>query len=133
MALKLSTSLRNALMDAITTAVGNGGKLDIYDGSRPASPQVAVGAQVKLAEFVCGTPFAPASSAGVLSPTIPAQVNALATSTATWFRQYKSDGTTAVIDGDVGTAGADLNLNTASIVSGGPVVINSWTITAPNA
>jgi hypothetical protein len=44
-----------------------------------------------------------------------------------------TSGNTAVIDGNVGTSGSDLNLNTTSIVTGGPVAISSFTITAGNA
>ena len=58
--------------------------------------------------------------------------SANATGTATWFRVVTSGGT-FVIDGNVGTSGSDLNLNTTSIVIGGPVQITSFTITAPNA
>jgi hypothetical protein len=56
-----------------------------------------------------------------------------ATGTAAFFRIFQSDGTTAVIDGDVGTTGSDLNLNTTSIVAGGPIQITSMTLTAPGA
>ena len=37
MALGFSTALRNARLDAITTTVGNAGKLAIYDGTKPAT------------------------------------------------------------------------------------------------
>jgi hypothetical protein len=60
-----------------------------------------------------------------------------ATGTAAFFRIFSTnDGSTplnAVIDGDCGTSGSDLNLNTLSIVSGGPIQITSFTITAPGA
>jgi hypothetical protein len=69
----------------------------------------------------------------VQSPTLPSNVNALATGTAGYWRVYKSDGTTCVIQGSVGTSGADLNLNTLSLVTGGPVQVNSWTFTEGGA
>ena len=37
MALAYSTTVRNAMLDAITTAVGASGLVRIYDGTRPAS------------------------------------------------------------------------------------------------
>ena len=55
-----------------------------------------------------------------------------ATATATWARIEDSDGTN-VFDGDVSTAGAMINLNTAAIVAGGPVRITSFTITMPDS
>lgn len=123
--------LRNAQLDAITAFVGAAGKLAVYSGTRPATGG-AVGGAVKLAEFTTGSPFAPAASGGVLHPNIPAAVKGLAAGTATWFRESKSDGTQAV-DGSVGTSGADLILNTTSVVVDADVTIADWTITRGNA
>ena len=47
---------------------------------------------------------------------------------AAWFRLATSAGVT-ICDGDVGTSGATLNLNTTSIVTGGPISITSFTFT----
>jgi hypothetical protein len=55
-----------------------------------------------------------------------------ATGTATWFRWLKSDGTTIVMDGNVGTSGSDLNLNTTSIVAAAVVSVTSFVITEGN-
>lgn len=122
-------TLRNAQLDAITTFVGAGGKLRIYSGTRPATGGTAT---TLLSEHTLGSPFAPAASGGVLSPTLPANVNGSSTGTATWFRVLKADGTTIGFDGSVGTSGQDLNLNTTSIASGVPVAITAWTITRGN-
>lgn len=134
MALKLSTTLRNAMLDAITTAVGASGILRIYDGTRAANVAATIGASNVLADPTLNATFAPGASGGVLTlNAITQDSSANATGTASWFRIWKSDGTTAVIDGDVGTSGSDLNLNTVSIVAAGPVQITSFTITAPGA
>jgi hypothetical protein len=133
MALKLSTASRNALLDAITTAVGSSGKLRIYSGTRPANVAASITGTL-LAELTCNATFAPSASSGVLTlNSITSDSTADATGTATHFRLFQSNGTTAVIDGDVGTSGSDLNLNTTSIVSGATVSVTSFTITAPNA
>jgi hypothetical protein len=133
MALSLSTALRNARLDAITAAVGSAGVCRIYTGTRPASVATAVGAQVLLAELTLGSPMAPAASGGVLTLDAITQDSAAnATGTGAWFR-ISSSGGTAVIDGDVAASGADLNLNTVSIVSGGPVAISSFTLTEGGA
>jgi hypothetical protein len=130
MTLGLSTTLRNAMLDAITTAVGASGKLRIYDGTRPATGGTATNL---LAELTLNATFAPAASGGVLTlNSITADTSADNTGTATWFRIVTSGGT-AVIDGSVGTSGADLNLNTTSIVAAANVAVSSFTITAPNA
>lgn len=123
-----NVSLRNAQLDAITTFAGAGAKLRIYDGTRPATGGTAT---TLLAEFTLGSPFAPAASAGVLSPTLPSAVTGSATGTATWYRIVKADGTTHVIDGSAGTSGTDMILNTASIT---PVScsVTAWTVTRGN-
>ena len=123
-----SDTLRNGRGDAITTAVGNAGLMRIYTGSAPATETDAA-TGTKLSEHTLGSPFAPGSSAGVLSPTLPSNVNALATGTAGYARIYKADGTTCVMQLTVGTSGAEVNINTLSLVSGGPVQVNSWTMT----
>src|SRR5690348_6903951 len=122
MALQLSTTARNGRADAITTAVGNAGLLRIYTGSIPADCGTAASG-TKLSESTCGSPFAPGAASGVLSPTLPAQVAAVASGTAGYWRVYKSDGTTCVAQGSLGTtgSGADLILNSLTIVSGGYV------------
>lgn len=130
MALAYSTTLRNAMLDAITTAAGNAALLRIYDGTRPATGGSAT---TLLAELTCGTPFAASASSGVLTlGSITQDSSANATGTATWFRIVKSDGTTHVLDGNVGTSGSDLNLTTTSIVATQPVSVTSFTITEGN-
>lgn len=130
MAVALSTTIRNAFGDAITTAAGAAPLLRIYNGTRPAT---AGAATTLLAELVCNATFAPSTSGGVLTlNSIANDVSANATGTATWGRLVKSDGTTFVMDFDVGTVGSDCNLNTVSITSGGPVAITSAVLTMPN-
>lgn len=130
MAIALSTSLRNARADAITTAIGSSGLLRIYDGTRPASGGAAT---TKLAELALSATAAGASSGGVLTfSSISNDAAADATGTATWFRVVTSGGS-FVIDGNVGTSGSDLNLNTVSLVIGGPVAVSSFVLTEGNA
>lgn len=126
-----AATLRDAMMDAITTHAGNAALLRIYDGSRPATGGTAT---TLLAELTCGTPFAAASVNGVLTlGAITQDSSANATGTATWFRIVKADGTTHVMDGNVGTSGSDLNLTTTSIVATQPVSVTSFVITEGNA
>ena len=130
MALAYSTTLRNARLDAISTAVGTAGKVRIYDGVRPASGGTVT---VLLAELTLAGAFAAAAAAGVLTVNaITQDASADATGTATWFRVVTS-ANAFVIDGTVAASGSDLNLNTTSIVLGGPVAITSFTITTGNA
>ena len=126
-----AATLRDAMLDAITTHAGNAALLRIYDGTRPATGGTAT---TLLAELTCGTPFAAAAVNGVLTlGAITDDSSANATGTATWFRIVKADGTTHVMDGDVGTSGSDLNLTTTSIVATQPVSVTSFVITEANA
>jgi len=130
MALGYVAALRNAQLDAITSQVGASGLLRIYSGARPATGGTET---TVLAELTCNATFAPAGSGGVLTlNAITADASANATGTATWFRILTS-GAVAKIDGDVGTSGSDLNLNSTSITAGGTVSVTSFTITAGNA
>lgn len=130
MAIAFNVTLRNAMLDAITTAAGGSALLRFYSGTRPATGGAVT---TLLAELTCNATFAPAASGGVLTVNaITQDSSANATGTATWFRVVKSDGTTHVMDGDVGTSGSDINMNTVSFVSGGPVAETSFVITAPN-
>jgi hypothetical protein len=133
MALSYSTTLRNAQLDAVTTAVGASGKLRIYSGTRPANVAASITGTL-LAELTLNATFAAGAASGVLTlNAITSDSSADATGTASHFRIWKSDGTTAVADGDVGTSGADLNLNSVSLTAGGSVAVTSFTVTAGNA
>jgi hypothetical protein len=134
MAIKLSATARNARMDAITTAVGTSGILRIYSGTRPANVAAAITGTL-LAELTCNaSAFAAAASGGVLTANaITADSSANNTGTATHFRLFRSDGTTAVIDGDVAASASDLNLTPTSITSGQQVSVTSFVITDGNA
>ena len=131
--LKYSTSLRNARLDAITTAIGSNGLLRIYDGTQPAGVGTAITTQVLLAELALSATAAGSASSGTLTlSSITADSSANATGTASWGTLTTSGGT-RVVDFSVSTSGADLNLNTASIVSGAQVSVSSFVITGGNA
>jgi hypothetical protein len=129
MAAGYATTLRNAQLDAITTAVGNAGKLRIYDGTRPATGGAAT---TLLAEFTLGSPFSGAAAAAALAPTLPANTTGLAAGTATWARIVTS-AAVFVADISAGTSGTDIILNTASISIGVTCSITAFSITAGNA
>lgn len=129
MTIAYSTAVRNAMLDAITTAIGANGLLRIYDGSRPASGGAAT---TLLAQLALSATAAPAASGGVLTfNAITQDASADATGTATWFRVTTSGGT-FVIDGSISTSGSDLNLTSTSIVITQPVSVTSFVITEAN-
>jgi hypothetical protein len=133
MAISYSTAIRNAMLDAITSNVGTTAKLRIYSGTRPANVAAAITGTL-LAELTCNATFAPAASGGVLTlNAITQDSSADNTGTATHFRLWNSGASVAMLDGDVGTSGSDLNLTTTSITSGQPVSVTSFVITEGNA
>jgi hypothetical protein len=126
---KFSNASANARCDA-HTALLNTGYLRIYSGTQATDADTALGAQVLLAELRFGNPAFGAASAGVATANaITQDSSADATGTATWYRCLKSDGTTAVEDGSVGTSSANLVLNSTSIVTGAAVQVSSFTHT----
>ncbi len=130
--LNYSQALEQAQLNAITTTIGNAGLLYIYSGVQPSGPAGADGTLV-AGPFTLGTPFAPGASAAlpsVLSPTLPANVNASASVQPTWWR-VKTSGAVAHIDGSAATSAADMVIGLPT--SGQPVAITSWTITSGNS
>jgi uncharacterized glyoxalase superfamily protein PhnB len=132
-----SDEAAKAAVDAVA-ALCNSGTLKIYTGSQPTDANTALGAQTLLATLtLSSTAFAASSASGsagskivtATANTITDDSSADATGTAAWFRVLKSNGTSIVMDGSVGTSGCDLNLATTSIVSGADVAITSFTIT----
>lgn len=131
--LKYPAALKNARLDAITARAGASALLKIYSGAQPANADTAIGAQVLLATLTCNaTAFAPAASAGVLTPTTPITNNAAVSGDADFYRLFAANGTTVVMDGTVGTATSDLVLTTDLLVAGSPVSVAAWTITSAN-
>ena len=135
MAVQYSTTCRNARQDAITTTVGTSGLLRIYSGTKPTNPGTALSGNTLLAELACSSTFAPAASGGVLTlNAISNDVSADATGTASFFRVYKSDGTTCVSQGTVTATGGggDMTLATVSIVAAAVISVTSATFTEGN-
>lgn len=127
---RMSVAARNVELNALA-AEANNGYLRIYSGSQPADPETAPGGTL-LAELRFGaTAFGAAANGTITANAITADSSANGTGTATWFRVLKSDGSTALWDGDVGTSGANLNLNSVAIQAGATVTVSSLTHSIP--
>ena len=130
---KVSNAGVNAAVDALA-ALANTGYLRLYDGAQPTNADTAVGAQVLLAELRLNATAFGASSAGVATAgAITSDTDANATGTAAWFRVLKSDGTTVLWDGSVGTSGCDLNINSTAIQIHAQVDVTAFTCTLPKS
>ena len=135
MALQFSTTVRNAELDAIETAIGTAAVLKIRTGSVPATVATADSGTV-LASATLPSDWMAAASSGskALSGTWQ-DSSADATGTAAHFRIYASDGTTAHIQGTVTATGGggDMTVDNTSFASGQSFTVTTFTLTAGNA
>lgn len=133
----LNPKLGNAAVNAGAAAVGalcNNGYIRIYTASQPATADTAITDQVLLAELRFGATAFGDPAAGVIEANaITPDSDANATGAAAWFRALKSDGTTPVFDGSVGTSSADLVLNSTAIQEHAAVSITTMTYTQPKS
>jgi len=133
MAVQLSTTVRNARLDAIETAIGTSAVLKIRSGAQPADCATADSGTV-LATFSLPSDWAAAASSGSKAKSGTWQdSSADATGTAGHWRLYASDGTTCHAQGSCGQGSGDLSLDNTSIVSGQTVTVNTFTLTDGNA
>lgn len=116
-----TTAVKNARLNAVTTAIGATGVLEIG----------TTGMGAILATIPLANPAAPAASGGVLTFSMPqSDTSADNTGTAAAARIRTASGGTDIVTGlTVGTSGADIILDSVSITAGQTVTINSGTIT----
>lgn len=132
----LNTQVSNIAASAEANALAtllNSGFIDIYDGAQPATADTAIVAQVKGVRLTFNATAFGTSTTGALTANAITSGTASATITATWFRCLKTDGTTVVMDGTVGTTASNLILPTVSISSGVTVSCSSFTHTVNKA
>ena len=122
---------------ATITALLNSGYLKIYTGSQPAGGNSSISGTLLATLTFSSTAFGtPSASGSEGSRTVTATANSITsgtagnTGTAGYFVVEKSDSSTVVAMGSVGTSGCDLNLDSTSISSGATVSCTSFTITA---
>ncbi|CAB4130860.1 hypothetical protein UFOVP121_40 [uncultured Caudovirales phage] len=121
MSVTYTTAVKNTRLNAVTTAIGTTGVLEIG----------TTGMATVLATIPLANPAAPAASGGVLSFTMPASDTAAdATGTAAVARIRTASGGTDIVTGlTVGTTGTDIVLDSVSITAGQTVTITSAAIT----
>lgn len=133
MALDLSNTVRNAILDAIESAIGASAIMKIRTGAAPGIGNTDSG--TVLATLNLPSDWMAAASSGSKAKSGTWQdSSADATGTAAHFRIYANDGTTQHIEGTVTATGGggDLELNSISITSGQPVTVTGFTLNAGN-
>lgn len=135
MALKLSVAVRNALLDAIETAIDTGAVLKLRTGSAPANIADADSGTV-VATLALPSDWMAAAGSGQKAKSGTWQDTSADTDgTVGHFRIYANDGTTQHVQGTVTASGAggDMTLDNPTVVAGQQITITSFTLTAPNA
>lgn len=133
--LQLSTTVRNARLDAIETAISTSPIMKIRTGSMPADCATADSGTV-LATLTLPSDWMAAASDGVKSLSGTWQdASADDTGTAAHFRIYDSGGSTCHLQGDItDTLGTGaMKLTSTSLTAGQSFTVSSFDLTDANA
>lgn len=135
MALQFSTTVRNARLDAIETAIGISAVLKIRTGAQPANVATADSGTVLATANLPSDWLAAASGGTKAKSGTWEDLSADATGTAAHFRIYASDGTTAHIQGSVTATGGggQMEVDNTSFATGQAFTITGFTLTDGNA
>lgn len=133
MAAQLSTTARNAKLDAIETAIGTAPILKIRTGAQPADCGTADSGTV-LATLTLPSDWMAAASGGTKAKSGTWQdLLADAAGIAAHFRIYDSGGSTCHMQGSCGIGSGDLQLDNTNIAANQVVTVTSFTWTEGNA
>ncbi len=135
MSVQLSTTVRNARLNAIETTIGTDAVLVIYTGAPPANCAAAPSGSV-LVTVTCPTDYLAAASNGSKAKSGTWQdLSADGTGDAGHFRLYEATATTCHLQGTItATAGGgDMTLDNITIGLGQSVTINTFTLSDANA
>lgn len=123
-------------LDAITALLGAAATLKIYSGSQPTATTDGrtgtLGATLTFGNpaFGASTNATADGKATATANAIGSETNAPNAITAGYF-SIASSAPTVIMQGNVGTSGADLNLNTTTIGAGDTIAITSFKATLP--
>lgn len=125
----LTVEARNAQADALARLL-DGGSVKVYSGTPPANVSTALSGNTLLATCQLNATSAPAASGGVLTfNSITDDSDIDASGTASFYRLFKTDGTTAVIQGSVATSGGSMTIADTALVAAGTLSISALTYT----
>lgn len=134
MALQLSVAQRNAMLDALETALGSSPVLKMRTGAPPANC-AAADSGTALATLTLPSDFMAPASGGVKAKAGTWEdLSADAAGTAGHFRLYASDGTTCGQQGTVTATGGggDMTVDNVVFAVGQWFTVTGFTLTAPN-
>lgn len=131
MAIQYSLTHRTNAMTQLNADIGPNAVIKIFTGSVPANCGTA-DTGTTLVTFAGNAGGFGTIASQVLTASAVASTTASATGTAGYYRIYPSAATTtnAVVQGTVGTSGADMIVTNTSIASGQTCNFTSLTVTA---
>lgn len=135
MALQYSAAVAAAKLDTIESTIGVSAVLKIYSGSAPANVAAARTGTVLATITLPSDWMAAASTSGSATKAKSGtwqDASADANGTAGYFTIFASDGTTAHIQGTVGTSGTDMIVDSTNFTAGQSFTVNTFTITGGN-
>ena len=126
----VAVATRNAQADALARHL-DAGFIKIYSGTVPATADTALSGNTLLGTLPLQPTSAPAASSGTLTFDTTGLTDSSidASGIASFFRGIKADGTTVVMQGQVGTSGFAMTLADTNLVATGTVTITSFTHT----
>lgn len=144
MTLKVSTGLRNKLLDTGSLAtLMAGGLIKIYSGSPPASADDAASGSllctISLNSTGTGVNMASTASSGVLAKSTSETWSGVValSGAATYYRHVAASDTGASstaqarLQGEIATAGAELNLSSTTLTSGATQTVDYYSVALP--
>jgi hypothetical protein len=132
MTVQFSTSVRNAMLDAIETNIGTSAILRIRTGAQPANCAAADSGTVLATLNLPSDYMANAASGSKAKTGTWEDLTADATGTAAHWRLYDSAGTTCHAQGSCGQGSGDMSLDNTSLVAGQQFTVTGFTLTAGN-
>lgn len=126
--LGFATSRRTLRGELLATWLA-GGKLRLYDGTRPADADTAISGQTLLVEFSLPNPAGTVTSGVFTGASLsPAMISVSGTPD---FARVLDASNGTIFDADVGVSGSGsvIELNNLSLTSGGYCTITSFTLT----
>lgn len=134
MAISLSVTVRNAMLDAIETAIGTGAILKIRTGAPPGIGSADSG--TVLATLTLPSDWMAAASGGSKAKSGTWEdASADDTGEAGHYRIYASDGTTQHLEGTVTATGGggDMEVQNTSFAAGQAFTVTSFSLSAGNS
>jgi hypothetical protein len=130
--MKVNNSIANGFATDLLAAIdadAGAGTLKFYTATQPAGPDTAITSQTLLGTATLSDPAGSVSGRVLTFDAITSDSAADATGTCTWARLLDNSGD-AIADFTVTATGGggDIQMNTVSIVAGGPIAVSSGVI-----